>query len=557
MSISSIAALPRPAASRALRAALLCLGAATSGLASRSAAAQPVLGIGENAVVLPRGVLRVSLGGELDLFDRRYSNDPTGEPTGTLAPFRGELAGPLGAGAVGLVGQLEERLRGVTGATGLTLSLGGLDPRADARRISVPIRLELGVGSRLQLSAMVPYVQTRVVAFPVATGSANVGLNPALEDPALAARTTTLLGQFASASEQLASALAGCAADPASSPACGDPEQARATNLEAQAFAAAIGELYVSSEGGALLVPVSGSDAAAAVAARIAAYREAYAALGITAIEAGGGPANAAPPTADDFQQLATDPAFGFGYAPIRSRSRYGIGDVELGARLLLVDGFGADAAQAVTGAGRVRYRATATALVRLATGATDDPDDLLDIGIGDGQHDVELGMVGDVAIGRVFVSAAARYGLQLAGDMDVRVAGDQLLIPAESRMRVSRDPGDYLELEVTPRYAFGELISIGAQYRYRGKGADSFDGLADDGAASVLERASEAYEHRVGAGVTLSTLSAWARGRVGAPLEVSYLHSRTVSGGGALTNRSRRDEVVLRLYLGLFGSRR
>ena len=212
---------------------------------------------------------------------------------------------------------------------------------------------------------------------------------------------------------------------------------------------------------------------------------------------------------------------------------------------------------QALASTRDVRLRATATALVRLGTGATDDPADLLDIGIGDGQHDVELGLVSDVAIGRAFVSLGARYGIQLAGDVDVRapIVGE-VLVPAEALLTVSRDPGDYLEVEVTPRYALGRHVSIGVQYRYRSKAADSFDVPDDEALAAALAHATEAHEHRLGAGITLSTLADWARGRVGVPLEVSYLHSRIVSGGGMLTNRATRDEVMVRLYLGLFGRR-
>jgi hypothetical protein len=552
---SSTVVPPRSAPARALRTTLLCVGAALGLGSGRAAEAQPVLGIGENAVVLPRGVLRVGLGGELSLFDERYSSDAGGAALGTVVPFRGELAGTLGAGQLGLVGQLESRVRALTEQPGLTLALGELAPRATARRITVPLRLELGVGGRLQLSATVPYVQTRVVVFPDVTPTGNVGLNPAIADAELAARTTALLSQFEAASGQLAAALAACGADPASSPACSDPDAALSTDAAAQAFASALAALYLPEAGGSPLVPVAGSDAAAAIAQRIADYRAAYVELGVTAIGEGTGPAHAAPPTASDVQRLLQEPAFGLGYAPFRSRSRYGIGDVEVGAKLMLLDGFGADPAIASAITPGVRLRAAMTALVRLGTATTDDPDDLVDIGIGDGQHDLELGVVGDLAIGRAFVSAAARYGVQLADQVELRVptAVGEALVPAAQRALVDRDLGDYLELELTPRMSIGEFISVGAQYRYRSKASDAYT-LPGTGAVDALATGTEAYEHRAGLGITLSTLSAWARGRIGAPMDVSYLHSRVVAGGGALTNRAARDEVAVRLYLGLFG---
>ena len=173
-----------------------------------------------------------------------------------------------------------------------------------------------------------------------------------------------------------------------------------------------LAEIYLPAEGGSPLVPVAGSEAAAAVAQRIADYRAAYAALGISAIAEGAGPVHAAPVTIADLQRVVEEEGFGYGYAPLRSRSHYGIGDVELGAKFLLFDGFGDDAVASTAFTTAPRFRASLLALARLGTARTDDPDDLLDLGIGDGQHDVEVGVVGDVAIGRAFVSASARYGV-------------------------------------------------------------------------------------------------------------------------------------------------
>ncbi|HEY0970281.1 MAG TPA: hypothetical protein VGE02_04810 [Gemmatimonadales bacterium] len=549
MTPNGSAALPASALRAAVGAALLVL------TSSSPALGQPILGIGSDAVVLPRGVLRVSVGVEAGSFDERYSSDADGSASTTAVPFRTELARPLDAAGMGLVGDVEGRLRALTGATDLSLSLGALEPRARGQRMTMPVRLELGLGSRLQLSAMIPYVRTRVVAYPAVAEGASLGINPAFDDPALAARATELLTQFEAASARLETALAGCTANPLSSPACADPEGARATDARARSFAAGLAGLYLPDPEGSLLVPVAGTAPAAAVGAQIDALRAAYAELGVDVIAEGVRPANAAPPTLADYERVLADPSFVLNYGSLTSRSRYGVGDVEIGARLLLVDGFG-EAAAAATTTRSPRLRATATALVRLGTGATDDPNDLLDVGIGDGQHDVELGLVSDLAIGRAFVTVGARYGVQMSGDVDLRVpAAGEVLPPAASLTTASRDPGDYLEVEVTPRWAFGRHIAIGAQYRYRSKGADTYGGL-DEVAAEALGRGTEAHEHRLGAGVTLSTLSDWARRGRGVPLEVSYLHSRTIGGAGMLTERESRDEVMVRVYVGLFGSR-
>ena len=174
---------------------------------------------------------------------------------------------------------------------------------------------------------------------------------------------------------------------------------------------------------------------------------------------------------------------------------------------------------------------------------------------------DVELSGATDLIFGRgVWLSAVARYGMQLPDEPEVRVPAfaGQVVIPADRLQTVERDLGDYLELELTPRVAINRYFTLTAQYQYRRKGEDSYSatgGSEDD--VSALGFGTETYEHRAGVGVTLSTVPAYLDRRANWPADVTYLYRRTVAGGGQLAWQTGQHQVSLRVYLRAFGRSR
>ena len=525
-------------------------------------AAQRVSGLGPNAVVLPRGVLRLDVGGRLENWNSTFGSSASGAATGGEVPLGNRFSGTaVGASLIGGLAPLEAQLQELTGLSSLQVVLGDVAVQAQARSASLPLRLELGIGRRLQFSAGATYFQTRVdVRDQVnrAGTAGNVGYNPALGDAAAAQQNALLVSQLQASASVLQDALAACGTS--TSPACADPAGAQAAAASALALAQSVTGVYGSDTGtGAALVPRVGSAAAAAVAARLAALRTALTAFGVSVLGETSAPANALQPlTSATFGPALT----ALGVTAPGPATRYGFGNVEIGARFALLDGFQGDVVRATSPTG-LTMRASADALVRLPVGNGPRAERLIDVGTGDGHTTVELGGVADLLVGRRFwASAALHYGLRLAGDETVRLpstAGEAYLA-ASSEQVVSRDPGDYLRLEITPRVTLGDFVSVSLPYQYRTVQADRttvpLSAAQAPVAVDVLDRAARGSVHRLGVGLTLSTLSSYAAGHVGAPLDVSYMHLETLRGAGGSTASSSIDAIQLRLYLAAFGRR-
>jgi len=557
---------PAPSRARPLRAAGLVLAVALPS----SVHAQWIGVAGEDALVLRGGRFRVTVQGRIEGFDERYTSDATGATASERVPLGAAFSSPsLGVELLPALAPVQTRLRSLTNTPGFELSLGDVRVDADARRSTVPVRFDLGIGGRLQLSAMVPYVETRVAARvtanPNATGG-NVGLNPALAEAAAASANQAVVTQLRSAATQLRSQLAACTTTP-SAPACTQRATAEQLSTAVETFATDLATVYgVPSATGSGVVPVQGSAASVAVAARIAAFGTQFRTFGVDVVAPGTAPRGAtAPLTGPQFAAALGDGTLGIGLAPLGEARRYGIGDVEVGARFRVADPYGGDPGRARPAGAYVR--ATIGALFRMGTGEPDDPTNVLDLGVGDGQNDVEVMAAADIVTGPRFATAlVARYGVQMPDELDrlVPAAAGEAYTSASNVQRVRRDLGDYTELEIAPRYTLTRVLALGAHYRFRSKAADTYETVPDplvDPSLVVLDPAilgvgSETREQVAGLSLVMSTLPAFAGGGARLPVEVSYRHLRTISGGGRLTPHGTYDEVTLRVFLDLFRRR-
>lgn len=538
-----------------LAAALVC---AAITLGPAVAATQAVAGIGEDAVGIPRGSLRIAVSNSWQRWDRDFS----AHGAGLGAAFSGDV---LGADRVALLTPLRDRLRSLTGDNSLSIGFG--TTRVSLNRLvrTSPVLAELGLTDWLSVSAMVPVVftHTEVNFFlnPTQT-EGSVGFNPAAGSAAAADTNRLLLAQLQAAHDQLSARIAGCRADASGANCAQILVTGDAVNGQAQQFSAGIAEIYDAASG--TFVPVARSAADVAIRGRVQSLAAQYQGFGINTITLPG-PAAATMLNGAATPRLFTSPSYGFASDSLQSIERFGIGDIELGARVQLWN----------TLAGRARFspppglrtRSAVAAIVRLGTGKADAPSDYFDVGTGDGQTDVEIRSQNDFIFGRRFwTSVVGRYGWQRADERTMRIAPSSTPFPEAFRtQRVKRDLGDYFELEATPRVSLTSYLALAGQYHYRRKMADRYTGIfaardPNGGAvrldASVLGAGTATTAQRASIGFIYSTVEAYDRRSAWLPLEVSYLHQETVTGTGAAAKLS-QDLIRLRVYLRLFGGDR
>ncbi|MEO6445061.1 MAG: hypothetical protein ABIZ91_14220 [Gemmatimonadaceae bacterium] len=541
--------------------------------------AQRVLGPSEDATVVPRGVLRFGAQPTWGRANERFASGLSATARGTLEPLAtGYDVDSLGPAQVELLRPLAGELRTITGLSNVPLSLGRLRVAFDASSVTTPLSLEYGLTNRITIGAMVPYIKTRTEVLLNPNPGRNegtMGINPAFLASTAGAGARTQNGrvvtQLTEAATQLQSQLAACAGS--TSPACAainaDRQRAAQLAATAAAVAASINKVYGSVAGmTSRFAPTGNSALQLAVEGRLATLSTDFLALlGMPATRASwiaDRPVGAPLMGLADFNRVLTDSSFGIVAAPLETVERSHIGDVEAGIKVLLYDGFGGGVPQRITPGG-IKLRLAVGALYRFGVGQYESADDFADIGTGDSQDDIEARVFADVLMGqRFWASVVARYGIQRSDAQFLRIPeGPNDAFPALYRKQVvTRDLGNYVMGEISPRYVLTDALSLGATYSFYRKGEDAYSGSYTtqnlEGTtvtldASTMDAGSGRTEQRVMGGVTFSTMAAYYRGRSKLPLEVSYTVGQSVSGAGN-TMKTFTQAIGLRVYARLFG---
>ncbi len=538
---------------RVLGAAMLLIGAA------EPARAQRVTGPWEEGSIAPRGVLRIGITPRWEQWKDVFDANGERQALGSLASTDN-----LGAGFPFLPA-LATSLAVLTGTATPALTFGSLQTRVDVTQVRTDISLDYGISRRLGLQALIPYVKNRVHVLPLLADNgagATLGFNPAIALPGAQQQNDLVIGKITTAASTLTSELARCAgsSDVSCTPINADRTGATALVQQAEAVSAALAAVYgTPTVQGARYAPLSGGALQHAVDARLTTLNTQFRTF-LGAPSAGewisGTPVGAAPIGAAGLVQLLGDSA-GALARPLGDYEHSHVGDIEVGAKFLLTDTFGPVGISPLPRAGAVRL--AVAGVYRLATAQLDLPGDFTDVGTGDRQVDLELRGYGDIAVGpRFWVSSVLRFGIQNSDRIVRRIPDSQAdLFPEAAReVEVDRNLGDVMELEVAPRYVPNDEFSIAALYRYRTKGADSYNGMISvtsaDGTpltldASVLNGGTKQTEHLLGFSVTYSTVNAYSRGRAKWPLEISYLHTAVRSGAGL--PRLQMNGIAFRFY--------
>jgi hypothetical protein len=522
---------------------------------------QQVMGVGEQALGPSRGVLRVTLSPSFETFDERFL--PSGDTEALGARLTTDA---FGGGVLPVLGDVSSAVTLLAGSP-FDASLGSSRLRASTSINTFRFGAELGINDRISLMASVPIVRTRTELQLAVNGAngGNLGVNPALIDADIAQLHQAALDEQLAAASALEGLLATCAAPGATDPRCSTVQanQAELQSLVTDATVAAEASAVLYGAG-APFTPLDASATDLAIAARLdalAADFASWSSLSLPTFPGGVFFGASSPIGSNDIQGLVTDPQLGIGVDSLVTRNRYGLGDIEVGVRLLLIDTPGRAGRLSPAG---LQFRAALVGGARLGTGEAPDADRPFDPGTGDGQNDLIGAAHIDLLFGgRFWTTVTGRYVHQLEDRLTMRVAPRPMaLAPLSTRAEVDRDLGDVVELEVAPRLVLGRYVSIGARYGYRDKSDDRHEYVDPSAApvdaifypASVLDSASAYTEQELGIGFTFSTISANAQGLARLPIEVTYQHVESIAAEGAFLPKRSRDEIRVRLYLRLFG---
>lgn len=216
-----------------------------------------------------------------------------------------------------------------------------------------------------------------------------------------------------------------------------------------------------------------------------------------------------------------------FEYEPIEDVHASGLGDMIVGARARLWQ--------------TRRTLAAVQPELLLPTGATDDPDNLIDLGLGDGHTDLGATFLVDVAIARgtlLGLSAGATHSFPHL--TTARVYRDPAF-PLASRTpwpapysfvgsqgTVERDPGDVLEIGAGLTQELHRAWQITARYAYLTEGADHISDGA--GRLPALEAGTAKHVHTAGGGLRFTLVDSFRHGRAPLPLELELELARSFS---------------------------
>lgn len=490
-------------------------------------------------LTVPKGLLRLDIGGRFDNWDRRYLN---GVKQDAASDF---IRNPLDGLWLSSLGGDEARLRQATGVSTLSLSLGQSRSSMLVNIGTASIGAAYGVTRRLTLFGTVPIVRVRVQpTFEIDSTGATAGFNPA--DPVFgtaagASQTGQFLSQLVSALNTLGQRIASGAYD-------SDPTRKAAAEA-LLATGGALNQLLTGSN----FLPLTGSSAAAALTSSIEALRTGLVSTDTTIAPVVGVPAlPGSRIDTEQFNDFVTNADGPIAAQPLSPPVLTYLGDVEVGAAYLWLD------RRPAAGHGLV-VRSVVQGLVRLRTGKLDRPDAFFDLPTGDRQPDVQGDLVTDLFYGKLGARITGRYVLQLPGRQDRRVAPfDQPISLASTLAGVQRDPGEIIEGSFEPFVRIGPTLSLVAGVRHWSKQADTYSYVANQAPIEgvdigVLGKDTQENGTALSAGLSFVHDGARRDGTSGLPMEAALRWEMIAGSTLGKVPATQSVSVVLRLYHTLF----
>jgi hypothetical protein len=223
----------------------------------------------------------------------------------------------------------------------------------------------------------------------------------------------------------------------------------------------------------------------------------------------------------------------GFGFKPLKTSSRKGIADIEIGGRYQY---FKTD-----------KWRLAFTGGVRMPTGEVDDPDDLGDIGIGSGAYTLLFQFNHDyIGIKNLVLNATLRYDLVFPNRERLRIPDDVNQPITANKENVDRDIGDAIELEVSGAYEFLKGFTFSSLYKYGYKLKNRVSGDRDFSYES-LESETRATQHVGIASLYYSTIPLFQAKKFPLPMAAGVSYRNRFAGTNVL--RSQYISLTLGFY--------
>lgn len=223
----------------------------------------------------------------------------------------------------------------------------------------------------------------------------------------------------------------------------------------------------------------------------------------------------------------------GFGFKPLKTSSRKGIADIEIGGRYQYFK--------------TNNWRLAFTGGVRLPTGEVDDPDDLGDVGIGSGAYALLFQFNHDyIGIKNLVLNATLRYDLIFPNNERLRVPDDVNRPITANKENVDRNIGDAFELEVSGVYEFLKGFNFSLLYKYGYKLKDRVSGDRSFSYES-LESETRATQHVGIASLYYSTIPLFQAKKFPLPMAAGVSYRNRFAGTNVL--RAQYISLTLAVY--------
>lgn len=223
----------------------------------------------------------------------------------------------------------------------------------------------------------------------------------------------------------------------------------------------------------------------------------------------------------------------GYGYKPVKTSSSKGVADMELGVKYQYLK--------------TKKWRLAFTGGIRLPTGEIDDPDNLVDVALGNGAYTPFLYLHHDyVVIKNLVLNASLKYDLVLPHKERLRIPENVNQPITPNKENVDRNIGDAIELDASATYGISEAFTFSLLYQYVYKMKDIISG---DRGFNYGSRESETRTNQhVGiASLCYSTIPLFQAKKFPIPLTASVSYRNRFAG--ANTYKSQYISITLAAY--------